>query len=158
MQIFIRTPYGKMHTVDVDPKMTIDELKKKIAAKYQIAIRDMNITFKGTILKDATTIDEAGIKQEDTVSVVKNAEEAKSDEIDLVIAAKEGERVTMTFKRSDTVEQVISKMIEKSPLDLVGGNLFYKGEKLEKDKALEEIGVKNKDLLAFIGFLKGGSL
>ena len=77
MQIFIRTPYGKVHTIDVKPEMTIAEFKKKIEAKYQIPITDMSITFNGIILKDETTIDEAGIRNESTLHVVKKSRRSK---------------------------------------------------------------------------------
>ena len=154
MQIFIRTLYGKVLAVDVEPEMTIGEIKKKIGAKYQIPMEEMCMIFKGNILKDVTTIDEAGIRKEDLLNIVK-ALEKESEEIELLVRFDDRESFPMTFRPSDTIKEVKAKVYEKTDMGGSGEpDIYYRGQRLENHITIKEAGVKKKDMLLMCRFLK----
>ena len=158
MQIFIRSPYGKMVAVDVEPEMTIGEVKKKIGAKYQIPMAEMDMCFKGRTLKDAETINEAGIKQEDMLNIRKPSEEAKRDEIELIVKFDDRECSSMTFKLSDTIKEVKAKTFDKLHVKPKDAFILYRGQRLEDCYTIEKANIKEGDtVLLMITYRFAGS-
>ena len=158
MQIFIRTISGKVLAVDVEPEMTIAELKKKIEAKHSIPIADLKLVFKGNQLKDTKTIDEAGIRKEDLINITKAPEEAKGDEIDVYIEGSDNPRTTMMLKLSDTIKEVMVKINNKFHMNLEKMTIYCKGQRLDETITIKEAGLKDKDVLVIVTGLRGGSL
>ena len=153
MQIFIRIISGKVLAVDVEPEMTIAELKKKIEAKYQIPMEEMCMHFKGNILKDAETINEAGIRQEDILTIIK-APKKESEEIELLVRLDNRKYFPMTFRLSDTIKEIKAKICEKTDMgDPEKAHIFCKGQILENHITIKEAGLKKRDILFITGFL-----
>ena len=158
MQIFIRTIAGKVLAVDVEPEMTIAQLKEKIEAKHKIPIAELNLIYKGNKLMDTQTIDKAGISKEDTINIVKAPEGAKDGEIDLLIRSNANPGGIMKFKVNDTIEKVIINVGDKYSIDPKEVEIYYKGQRLERAHTIKEVGLKNNDTLLFVRQLPGGSL
>ena len=159
MQIFIRTTAGKVYAVDVESTMTIADLKEKIEAKHQVSMAELSIVFKGNILEDKTTIDEAGIKKEDLLNVVKAAEKGKKDERTLQLTNDGSNVITITFKETDSIEKIIIEGCEKFGGDPSKMYLFHKGQRLDnKSISIKDANIKDKDIVLISAFLRGGSL
>ena len=157
MLIFIRTPYGKMHTIDVEPEMTIAEIKKRIEAKYQIPIAKMDILFKGSSLKDEITIDEAKIKQEDILNIVKPLEK-EGEGITLLVKTDFGKIFSMTFNPSDIIEGVKKKICDKLGVSPKSMRIFHRGQRLEDCCAIIKTSIKEGDTIFLVNvYLFAGS-
>ena len=155
MQIFIRTGSGRIFAVDVEPEMTIAELKKRIEARYKIPMAEMDILFRGCALKDAETIDEAEIKQEDLLNILK-APEKKSEGIKLLVKSDYGIFSTMVFKLSDTIKEVITKTCaESGGGDPESAKIYYRGQRLEEHITIKEANLKENDILILMFILRG---
>ena len=165
MQVFINTADKKNYSIDVEPKMTIFELKKRIEAKSKIPIEDINVVYKGRTLKNEITIDKAGIKDKDRLNIAKVSEEAKGEEIDLVLKANDKspvglglESTVMTFKKSDTIKEVIGKICDKSGGDPDRILIYHKGQRLEKHTKINETTISKNDMVLLITQVDGGFL
>jgi ubiquitin len=70
MQVFVKTLTGKDMTVDVDPTMTVEQLKKQIASTEGIAEGEQRLIYGGKQLEDSQTLQDYNIEPDSTIHLV----------------------------------------------------------------------------------------
>lgn len=72
MQIFLKTLRGDKHPIDVDPSMSIAQVKELISAQLGHHPSLQKLISSGKILEDARTIAEYGVNEGDTLVIMVN--------------------------------------------------------------------------------------
>ena len=70
MQIFVKVPSGKTHTLDVKSSVSIAYVKAKIQELEGIPMREQRLTYNDKDLKDMRTLDESDVMNEDTLHLM----------------------------------------------------------------------------------------
>ena len=70
MQIFVKVPSGKTHTLDVKSSVSIAYVKAKIQELEGIPMREQRLTYNDKDLKDMRTLDESDVMNEATLHLM----------------------------------------------------------------------------------------
>jgi ubiquitin C len=72
MKVYVRDWKGKTFTLEVDPKETIDDVKKMIEKREGHPAAEQILKFKDNKLNDPKNLDDYGIKYKDTIDLSKS--------------------------------------------------------------------------------------
>ena len=76
MEIFIKTSNENKQSIQVEPTQTIAEVKGVIQGATSIPSDQQRLIFSGRVLKDSDSVESSGIKEGNTLHVVKGAPKA----------------------------------------------------------------------------------
>ena len=155
-----------MITVDVNPDMTILEIKKHIESKQSFDVSTQELIFNGSKLKNDATVSEANIRAEANLYLVINkapastilssGEPTSPDSLEITIMVSEKDRILLTVKNSDKISQLKQTVSEKVGSNVKNINLFYRGQKLDDNSTVEACSICSGDIIAAILLVPGG--
>lgn len=70
MQVFVKTLTGKDMTIDVEPTMMVEHLKKQISAIEGIQESDQRLIYGGKQLEDGQTLQDYNVEPDSTIHLV----------------------------------------------------------------------------------------
>ena len=139
MQIHVREPSGKKHTLTVDPADTIDEIQDKVLDKTGIPKKDQRLTFKGKPLKDPKkTLRDVGVKHDDTLEL---------EPYQIHVRHPDGKIITLDVDPENTVEDIKDLIYKQEGIPSSDQTLVFKDESLDNPTKLKDCGVKHGDYI-----------
>ena len=70
MQVFVKTDYNKVITLDIEPSDSIEDLKNKILDRESVPINQQMVVFAGKELKNNKTLSDYNIQKESTLELL----------------------------------------------------------------------------------------
>ena len=159
MQIYVRLPGGKMITLNVTQTATINSIKKQIEEKQLLPLKNQILTRNGNELSDEDTIEDLGIKADETIYLSMKEEETShvmSKKIKITVTEEAGASAIMEFEETDSIAVVKSKVYER-----IGGNeatkkIMYGGEVLDNKKTVKGSNIKSGSKFVVAAMTHGG--
>ena len=161
MQIYIRLPGGKVITLDVTQDTTINDIKKQIEEKQHLPLKNQVLARKGGELSNEDTVENLGIKAEETIYLSMKEEDTSymmGKKVKVTVTNEVGSSSIMEFEETDSIAIVKSKVYEK-----VGGNestkrIIHDGRQLDNEKTVKGSNIKSGTNLVVAAVTRGGSL
>ena len=156
MQISIKLPNNKTIIVDIKPDMKVIEIKNYIMSKYPFDLEIHELIYNGYILKDDSTVSKINIKTEATLYLVANKAIEKSSDpnmISITIFSSEKETFNLNVKKDDKISELKQRVKTKIGNQM---DLFYKGQKLDDSRTVEECSIAHNEILTAILAVHGG--
>jgi len=157
MQLFVRLISGKVLSLNVECSDTIDTIKKKVAEAQGIEPGKQQLLFSGTILEDQEKISKYGIIAQSTLFLViitdTQSEIIQAMEVKIACGEKE---MSLKVTKTNTIGNIKDMIVKNMGGDIATMILMFKGQKLSDHKKLEEINIKDKDVIQLVTTLHGG--
>jgi len=140
MVIHVREPYSnKKHTLVVDPRESIDEIKDKVEDETGIPKKDQILTFKKKPLDDDyKTLQEYGIKHQDTLDL---------EPMEIKVRTPDGRITPLIVDPDDTINDVKKQVEKKLGIPPKDQRPTFKGEPLPDNSTLDDNDIHHGDII-----------
>lgn len=139
MQVHVQLPDGKKVPLEVDPKDTIADVKKKLNDKEGIPASEQRLEFEDEPLNDKDTVGDAGIKHGDVLRL---------QPMEILVRDPDGNEFPVQVSPTDTIGDVKDKIEDQEGIPKDEQRLAFKGKPLTKDKkTLRDCGIKHQSVL-----------
>ena len=161
MQIFVQSLDGKTHTVDVDPRELVEDLRAKIYNKEGIPTDHQCLIYKGKRLEDGKTLEDYHILKESFLHLILRLRggsggSSGSGGMQVFIKFLVGKACTIDCEASDTVEQLKKKIQEKEGIPCDQQWLIFSGRRLEDSQILSDYKIQSESTVHLLLRLRGG--
>ena len=142
MKVFVETPDGKKHEVEVKPSDTSDDIKAAIAAKTGIPAETQVVKFNGKELpNDGSTVKDMGIREGDVLKV-------EIFKVPVTVRTMDGNTVKVMVDPTDSMGDIKKQLEAETGVPADNQRLFMNGNELDDDrKTAGDYGIKSGSVL-----------
>ena len=131
-EIFVKTLTGKIFNLYVDQRDTIREVKSQIQDKQGIPPDQQRLVFAGKQLEDAFTVNDYKIHRKSALHLVLRL----ANGFNLFVKTVTEKTITLEVERSDTIQEIKSKIQDREEIPPDKQCLLFRGRELEDDRTL----------------------
>ena len=175
MQVFVKTLTGKDMTLDVEPTMMVEHLKKQISAMEGIAEGDQRLIYGGKQLEDGQTLQDYNVEPESTIHLVLKLKGGMVEEpqiteqppvteqqpatktMQVFVKTLTGKDMTLDVEPTMLVEHLKKQISAMEGIAEGDQRLIYGGKQLEDGQTLQDYNVEPDSTIHLVLKLKGGS-
>jgi len=166
MQVFVKTLTGKDMTLDVEPTMMVEHLKKQISATEGIQESDQRLIYGGKQLEDGQTLQDYNVEPDSTIHLVLKLkggtlevevpQEEAQQQMQVFVKTLTGKDMTLNVYPTMMVEHLKKQISATEGIQESDQRLIYGGKQLEDGQTLQDYNVEPDSTIHLVLKLKGG--
>ncbi len=143
MEIFVKTPTGKMVMLKLEPTDSIENVRKKIHEKGGIPPEFQRLILAGKELESGHTLSDYNIHSEATIHLIFK----RCSPMQIFIKTMKGKAISLHVEHSDTIENVKMKLEDQEGTPKEQQHLFFNCWQLEGNLTLSDYNIWNESIL-----------
>ena len=175
MQVFVKTLTGKDMTLEVEPTMMVEHLKKQITAMEGIQESDQRLIYGGKQLEDGQTLQDYNVEPDSTIHLVlklkggtlefdepqqEMEQETQNQHIvhakmQVFVKTLTGKDMTLEVEPTMMVEHLKKQITAMEGIQESDQRLIYGGKQLEDGQTLQDYNVEPGSTIHLVLKLKG---
>ena len=150
-QVFVRTLTGKIITMQLDRKDTVEHLKMLIYGKEGIPPAQQRLFCGGRSLRDEKRLRDCGIYSESTLDLSLNL----LGGMQILVITLTGKIIPVNVEASDTVETLKARIWDKERIQPQQQRFFFEGKQLVGGRRLNEYNIKHESIVHLVLRVRG---
>ncbi|GMO15653.1 MAG: hypothetical protein Ta2E_06660 [Mycoplasmoidaceae bacterium] len=139
MQIYIALPDHPIFALEVETADSVNSVKSKINDRINVSVEKLKLRYLGTLLENDKTLDYYNVQRDATLDLITTRQI-------LVYSAEKFPSFSFELEPTDTINDAMNIIYDKTQVLIEKQNLTYNTVKLEKEKQISEYGIIDKSV------------